>query len=93
MPKYKIVISRGCTAFYTEVNGKIVGCEYEPSRLTESETEELVQYLASKLSESIRCGEVSLDSLIELFPYADEEYDNTVCESCGDTVTRTIYEL
>lgn len=93
MPKYKITISRGCTAFYTEVNDKIVGSDYGPACLSESETEDLIEYLTLKLRESIRSNEISLDSLIEMFPYTSEEYDNTVCDSCGDSVTRTIYEL
>lgn len=92
-PKYNVVISRGCTAFYTSINDKIVGCEHEPSRLTESETDEFVEYILNKIREAVKNNEISLDSLIELFHYSYEEYDDGVCDSCGDSVNRTIYEL
>ena len=95
MAKYKIVISEGCTAFYTEVNGKIVGGEYEPSRLSETETSELIDYLCDKLRAGVHTGEICLDSLIQVFEADDYEYDDDddACETCGDTVSRTTYEI
>ena len=93
MPKYNIVISEGCTAFYTEVNGKIVGGSYEPTRLSEEEENELVDYLLLKVKEGISESTIDLNQLIGLFQYDESEYDDRVCDQCGDTVTRTIYNI
>jgi hypothetical protein len=92
-PKYNIIISEGCTAFYTDVNGKTVGGSYEPTRLTEKEETELIDYLLSKVKEGIVENTISLDSLIGLFQPDDYEMDSDSCEQCGDTVSRTIYNI
>lgn len=93
MTKYKIIISEGCTAYYTEVNGKIVECEHEPSRLSEADTVELIDYLCDKIRAAAKSGEISLNSLITVFECNDYEIDENLCISCGEVVSRTIYEL
>jgi hypothetical protein len=92
-PKYNIIISEGCTAFYTDVNGKTVGGSYEPTRLTDEEENELVDYLLIKVKEGIANGTIDLNGLIGLFQYDDYETDDTSCETCGDSVSRTIYNI
>lgn len=91
--KYEITISEGCTAFYTKINGKIVGGEYEPTRFDDSEIDELVDYLCEKLKEGLKESTVNLEDLIKCLQPDDWEYDSDSCESCGDTVTRTIWNL
>jgi len=93
MTKYNIIISEGCTAFYTDVNGKTVGGSYEPTRLTEEEENELVDYLLVKVKEGITNSTISLNALIGLFQYDDYETDEYSCEQCGDSVSRTIYNI
>jgi hypothetical protein len=93
MPKYNIIISEGCTAFYTEVNGKTVGGSYEPTRLSADEENELVDYLLIKVKEGISESTIGLNELIGLFQYDESEYDDHACDQCGDTVSRTIYNI
>lgn len=93
MPKYNIVISQGCTAFYTDVNGKTVGGSYEPTALTAAEETELIDYLLVKVKEGIGEGTISLNSLIDLFQYDEYETDEYPCDQCGDTVWRAIYNI
>lgn len=93
MAKYNIIISEGCTANYTSINDKIVGGEYEPTRLSKSETAEFTEHLILKLRECLHSGEVRLDDLIEIFPADEYEYDDNICETCGDTVSRKIWNL
>lgn len=93
MSKYNIVISEGCTAFYTEVNGKTIGGSYEPTRLPEEDENELVDYLLLKVKEGISESTIDLNQLIGLFQYDECEHDDYACEQCGDTVTRTIYNI
>lgn len=92
-PKYNIIISEGCTAFYTDVNGKTVGGSYEPTRLSEEEEAELVDYLLKKVKEGLAKSTIDLNALIGLFQYDHYESDDHSCETCGDTVHRTIYNI
>jgi hypothetical protein len=85
--KYKIEIIQGCTAFDTVINGVSV------EDIPESEKEEVVNYLIDQLKESYKRGEVTLESLIENFQYDEYERDDYSCESCGDTVSTTIYNI
>ena len=91
--KYNIIISEGCTAFYTEVNGKTIGGEHEPTRMTDDEIDEFIDYLLVKVKEGIKNQEISIDSLIRAFQYDDWESDDEPCEQCFDTVHRTIWNI
>ena len=91
--KYKITISEGCTAFYTEINGKIVGGEYEPTRFDDAETDELVDYLCERFKEELKGSYVQLNDLIECFQPDNWESDEDSCEQCGDTVHRRYWEF
>lgn len=90
-PKYNVTISRGCTAFYTSVNDKVIGSEYDP--LPQNELDEFVDYLLSKAKEGIADGTVCINELINLFPYDDFETEDGVCETCGDSVSQTHWKL
>lgn len=91
--KYNIIISEGCTSFYTEVNGKLTSGEYEPTTMTREEIDGFVDYLLGKVKEGINDQTIQLDDLIKLFQYDDMEYDEHSCEQCGDTVLRTIWNI
>jgi hypothetical protein len=91
--KYKITISEGCTAFYTEINGKIVGDEYEPNRFPDEEIDELVDYLCIKFKEGLKESTVQLDDLIKCFQPDSWHHDSTSCDQCGDSVSATTWEL
>lgn len=91
--KYKITISEGCTAFYTEINGKIVGGEYEPTCFNDEETDEFVDYLCEQFKKELKQNTVNLNDLIECFQPDDWETDEHDCETCGDSVHRKYWEL
>lgn len=62
---YKIVISEGCTAFYTEINGKMWSTEYEPAQMSLDEKNQFIDYLLSKLKEGVMEGCIDVDTLIK----------------------------
>ena len=80
----KIIISEGCTAFYTTFDG---------IDSTEIDLEKTLDYLLTKAKEGVLDGTIQLDSLVRIFQYSDYENDNYVCDDCGDTVNRTIWEI
>jgi hypothetical protein len=65
--KYKITISEGCTAFCTEINGKVVGGEDPRYSFTEEKIDELIDYLCERFKEERKQGTVLLDDLIKCF--------------------------
>lgn len=85
--KYKIVIGEGCTAFYTKINDKRV------EDLSKEEFGEFLDYMCQKLKLGIGDSTVSLDSFIRCFQYSDYESDEGYCEQCGDSTSRTIWEI
>jgi len=85
--KYKIVISEGCTAFWTKINDKLI------EDLSKEEHEEFIDYLLKKLKEGIYDNTISLDSVIKNFQYSDWEHDSRSCDQCGDTVDKTIWKI
>lgn len=90
LPK-KITISEGCTAFYTVVDGKMLYGEYDP--MTDQERDELIDYLAEKIKEEAKRSTISINNMIELFQYDRYETEEHCCDTCGDTVSRTYYEI
>jgi len=80
----KVEISEGCTAFYTTIDGKPI---------EEVDKNQLLDYLLVKLKESVNRGEVSIDDIIKLFQYDDYETDSRPCEQCGDSVSRTFWNI
>ena len=89
----KIVISEGCTAYYTTVDGKMLYGEDNQDVMSEQEIDELVDYLLLRLKEEIKQGCASVNSLIQLFQYDDYKSDADTCDQCGDSVTRTYYNI
>jgi hypothetical protein len=91
--KYKITISEGCTAFYTEINGKFVGGEDPRYDFTEKEIDELIDYLCERFKEERKQCTVQLDDLIKCFQPDSWHYDDESCDQCGDTVSTQTWEL
>ena len=85
--KYKIVISSGCTANYTLVNGKNL------DELGKEAESELLDYIFLKIKEGLAAGTCSFNELIGVLQYSDTEYDSKVCDQCFDSVERTIWEI
>lgn len=92
MQKYKIIISEGCTSFYTEVNGKLTSGEGSDV-MDDNEKKEFLEYLLSKIREGVEECSIDLNSVINLFQYDDWERDNHPCDQCGDSVSRTIWNI
>jgi hypothetical protein len=85
--KYEIVISEGCTAFYTSVNGKMV------EDMAEKEYDQFVDYLLQEFKAKLKDSTVSLNDLIKCFQSDDWKYDDTACDQCGDSVTEVIWRI
>ncbi len=85
--KYKFIESTGCTAFDFTVNDKSV------SELSEQEYNEMLDYLFVKIKEGIHEQTILLEDVIRLFQYDDYEYDDHSCETCGDTVSTTTWNI
>ena len=85
--KYKIEKSEGCTAFYTLVNGKNI------NDLSPEELGALYDYVLSKIKEGLLGQTTSFDSVMEVLRYVDYENDGKSCETCGDSVSRTTWEI
>jgi len=85
MTKYKIIETTGCTAFDFTVNSKSV------SELTNEEYNEMLEYLFLKIKEGLSEQTILLENVVHLFQYDDYEYDDYVCEQCGDTVSTTTW--
>jgi hypothetical protein len=91
--KYKITISEGCTAFYTEINGKFVGGEDPRYDFTEKEIDELIDYLCEQFKKELKQHTVSLNDLIQCFQPDNWETEDESCDQCGDSVHRKHWEF
>lgn len=85
--KYKFVETTGCTAFDFSVNGRSF------SDMSDKEYNEMLDYLFLKIKEGIDDQTILLENVIRLFQYDDYENDNHVCETCGDTVSTTTWNI
>jgi hypothetical protein len=92
MVKYKIVKSEGCTSYATTINGKDIYDELGP--MPQQEIDELVDYVCSKLKEQVKNGEIQyIDDLIKCFEYVSYNVESGSCETCGDSVSHTTWEI
>jgi len=85
--KYRIVKTEGCVAFGLKINDKDI------NDFTEKEKEEFIDYLLATVKEHIRNNHASIESLIGILQYDDFETDSHVCDQCGDSVSKTIWEI
>jgi len=89
----KIIISEGCTAFYTDVDGKTLYGECNSMTMTDKEREDFIDYLAGKIKEEVKRGSISINNMIQLFQYDKYETNEHCCDQCGDIVSRTYYKI
>lgn len=87
MSRYKIEISEGCTAYYTLVN------DVDIKDLSERQKTDFIDYLLQKLREGVADNTVSINTLIQAFQFDEYHYDRESCDQCGDTVSRTIWNI
>jgi hypothetical protein len=85
--KYKIVETTGCTAFDFSINEKSI------SEYNKDELNEMLDYLFHKIKEGINDNTILFENVVHLFQYDDYEYDDQVCEQCGDTISTTIWNI
>jgi hypothetical protein len=86
MNKYKIEMSRGCTADAFIVNGESYW------DLPEDKQKEFVDYLIDKMREAMNRSEFHIHNIVELFQPDDWETSDT-CEQCGDSVHTEYWNL
>ena len=99
--KYKIIKSEGCRSFGTTVNGQDIYGEYNP--MTQEQIGEFVDYLCEKFKEELRQNTVSVDDLLGCFQYDSCETwfhksnscetEDGYCETCGDSVKETTWNI
>jgi len=86
-PRYKFIETEGCTAFDRTINGKsLVDISHE-------EQEEIINYLLTQLKAGINDGTISLFDVIRVFQYDEYGHDDNVCDTCGDTVSWTEWNI
>lgn len=85
--KYKIVETRGCTAFGVMVNGK------DAAELGGAERTELLDRIFSALRGRAETGAVDLPALLELLEPSSYSSDAEPCDQCGDTVSQISWEV
>jgi hypothetical protein len=85
--KYKFEEVTGCRAFDFVVNDTSL------SVLSNEEIDEILDYLFVKIKEGIKENSISLESVVQLFQYDDYEHDPEPCETCGDTVSTTTWNI
>ena len=83
----KIVITEGCTAYNTSVDGVSV-CDMDKKQI-----EEIYDKMLIKLKEGLIDNTINFNSLINIFQYDDYKVDDEPCEQCGDCVSTTIWEI
>ena len=89
--KYKIVKSEGCMSFGTTVNGQDIYGEFNP--MSQAQIDEFVNYLCNRFKKLLKTNEVSVDDLINCFQYDSCETEDGYCETCGDSVTETTWNI
>ena len=84
---YKFEEVTGCTAFDFLINGKSL------SGIPQKEQDEILEYLFLKVKEGIKDNTILFQNVVQLFQYDDYEYDDHVCEQCGDSISTTIWNI
>lgn len=84
--KYKIEMSRGCTADAFLVNGE------DYFDLPKEKRDEFVEYVFVKIKEAMDRSEMQIHQFIEMFE-PDNWETSPQCDQCGDSVTTQIWDL
>ena len=83
----KIVITEGCTAFDTKIDG------ISTSDMSKEQLEKAVEIIVQNIRKGIWENTSSLNSAINIMEYDEYKNDNCYCEQCGDSVSTTIWNI
>lgn len=85
--RYKFVETTGCTAFDFSVNERSI------SELSTEEHNKVLDYLFAKVKEGINENTILFSQVVQLFQPDDWEHDPHVCETCGDSISTTTWNI
>jgi hypothetical protein len=85
--KHKFVKTEGCTAFDFTVDGESV------ADIPREKEYAIFDYLVEKIRERFDNREIQLLDVVEMFEYNDYKYEKERCDTCGDTVSWTTWEI
>jgi hypothetical protein len=85
--KYKFIETTGCTAFDFVVNDTSL------SVLSNEEINEILDYLFVKVKEGINDNTILFPDVVKLFQPDNWEYDDHTCETCGDNISTTTWNI
>lgn len=83
----KIEKSYGCTVSDLKFDGK------SEANLSNEERGEVVKNILEKLKEHLDKNYTSLWDVVELFQYDSYESDKDPCDQCGDTISKTTWNI
>lgn len=86
--KYEIQLSEGCTCFGLTVNGR----DYT-DEMTEAERELFLLDMILEIRRRYRNGQIGIRCLLELLEVTGTWESDEACETCGDYVTETTYQI
>lgn len=85
--KYKFVKTEGCTAYDFTVDGESL------ADITREKEYVIFDYLIERLRERFDNREIQLPDIVEMFDSVDYKYEKERCDTCGDTVSWTTWEI
>ena len=84
----KIVITEGCTAYNTTIDG--VSLSDLPKKYIE---DVLLDKVLSELKRRVLQNNIDINSIIQLIEYDNYESSKERCDQCGDYVTTTTWNI
>ena len=85
--KYKFIETTGCTAFNFTVNDK------STSEMSNEELDKILDYLFVKVKEGIVNNTILFTDVVKLFEPDDWHYGTEICETCGDSIDDTTWNI
>ena len=82
----KFVITEGCIGYDFTVDGKRF------DDLPKEEKEKIIDHVLAKVKEQIINNHIGFQGILEHFQYDSYEH-GPKCETCGDSVTKTIINI
>ena len=86
--KYEIKLSEGCTCFGITVNGR----DYT-DEMTEAERHLFLLDMLLEIRLRYRNGQIGIRCLLELLEVTGTWESDGACETCGDYVAETTYQI
>ena len=87
MSKYKFVETMGCCHFGYTVNDE------DLNDIPKEKQKEIVDYICEEIKKGLDDNTVQLQDVVAVFEASDWGGDKENCDTCGDRVTWTIWEL